>query len=64
MSQHCPKCSLRVAPSDPERVQVGIELYHQPCLAKVRQEKEQQQRQQPKDAKQRYFRFRYGLTVH
>ncbi len=62
MSQCCPKCHLEVASHDPQRVQVGIDLFHRPCLVKLRAEEDELQR--VPNQKPRTVRFPCGLTVH
>ena len=37
----CPKCHKAVAPFDPERVQIGLYVYHHPCLKQAEVEKQQ-----------------------
>lgn len=37
------QCNLLVAAHDPERVQVGLETFHKPCLRKHQQAEQQEE---------------------
>lgn len=39
---HCPVCRLTVAPYDPERVQVGLEVFHRGCRRSAQRKEHEQ----------------------
>lgn len=62
---HCPVCHITVAPHDPERVQVELEVFHRSCLQKQRKETHHPDgTRKERQPKQMFFRFNVAQTVH